>query len=741
MTRIEPSTNGKHTEAVEKAAPQKAKKAAPKKAKKAAPQKAKRARWSCRLEVQPPNGRSALSTIIVTLPGGRSESDKADLDRIPEQEKLAKRLGKRLKKDPDQVWEKISKALQEARQQAAIANEQAAQTEAAPALMPEAVAGEYLILGGVIHRRRETPAGPPVLTPLCNFRARIVEEVARDNLVSRAVSLAVEGNLADGRQLPRVDVSGADFAVMNWILPHWGTLPVVYAGLGTKDHLRTAIQLFSLQGGALVQRIVYTHLGWRRHGERWVYLHLGGAISADGNLPDVPVELPHDLRHYILPDPPTGPELITAVRASLACLAGLAGANVVYPLLATVYRAALGDTDFGVHLLGRTGTFKTELLALAEQHYGPAMDVRHLPANWSSTGNALENIAFDAKDAVLAVDDFAPCGGSTDIARAHKEADRILRAQGNHSGRQRMRSGGGNRETHSPRGLILSTGEERPRGHSLQARLQIIEVAPEDVKAARLTECQRDAASGLYAQSMAGFLKWVAPRYEDVKAKVRTLAQKLRDGTNHKGRHRRTASITGELLAGWNAFLEFAEAAGAISPEERNTYWNAAVKAMGDVAERQAAYHETADPARQFVRLLSAVLSSGRAYLEDVGGGMPVPGADAYGWRQRGTEAWFAEGRRIGWVAMDGILLEPEAAFAEVQRLASEQGESLPVGPTTLWKRLHEHKLLAVVDEKRNRLTIRRTVCGTQHTVLCLSNGAVPAQETVQTVQTVQQET
>jgi hypothetical protein len=34
-----------------------------------------------------------------------------------------------------------------------------------------------------------------------------------------------------------------------------------------------------------------------------------------------------------------------------------------------------------------------------------------LPAAWSSTGNALEVLAFHAKDALLVIDDFAPGSG------------------------------------------------------------------------------------------------------------------------------------------------------------------------------------------------------------------------------------------------------------------------------------------------------------------------------------------
>ena len=51
--------------------------------------------------------------------------------------------------------------------------------------------------------------------------------------------------------------------------------------------------------------------------------------------------------------------------------------------------------------------------------------------------NALEALAFSAADAVLVVDDFAPTSTAGDIDRAHRDADRLLRAQGNRSGRLR----------------------------------------------------------------------------------------------------------------------------------------------------------------------------------------------------------------------------------------------------------------------------------------------------------------
>src|SRR5262249_57001791 len=106
------------------------------------------------------------------------------------------------------------------------------------------------------------------------------------------------------------------------------------------------------------------------------------------------------------------------------------------------------------------------------------MDARPLPASWSSTGNALEGLAFTAKDALLVVDDFCPTGSTGDVQRYHKEADRLFRGQGNRAGRQRMRADTTLRPDKPPRGLALSTGEDVPRGQSLRARLLVLDVSP-----------------------------------------------------------------------------------------------------------------------------------------------------------------------------------------------------------------------------------------------------------------------
>src|SRR5262249_1845931 len=57
-------------------------------------------------------------------------------------------------------------------------------------------------------------------------------------------------------------------------------------------------------------------------------------------------------------------------------------------------------------------------------------------------------------------------------------------------------------------------------------------------------------------------------------------------------------------------------------------------------------------------------------------------------------------------------------AYAEANRLAGEQGDSLGITMTTLHRRLNEGHLLASVDAKRSRLTVRRVLAGSRRDVL-----------------------
>src|SRR5262249_42526065 len=152
---------------------------------------------------------------------------------------------------------------------------------------------------------------------------------------------------------------------------------------------------------------------------------------------------------------------------------------------------------------------------------------------------------------------FAPTGSRSDVQRMHRDADRVLRAQGNRSGRQRMRRDSSLQSTKSPRGLIVSTGEDVPRGQSLRARMLILDVAPGMVQWGKLTDCQNAAATGSYALALAGYIHWLAGFAGSGRTRLPDEIRALRQQALQGG-HRRIPDITANLALGMQYFLAYA---------------------------------------------------------------------------------------------------------------------------------------------------------------------------------------
>ena len=499
---------------------------------------------------------------------------------------------------------------------------------------------------------------------------------------------------------------------MSWALNRLGPQAIVYPG--QQQHARTAIQCLS---DTVTQERVFGHLGWTEHEQEWVYLHAGGGVGICGLRSDVQVELPDALQLCKI-EPPADPAVIvSAVRSSLQLLC-LAPNRITLPLLAAVHRAALGDVDFGIFLTGRTGTFKTALAALCQQHFGAGMDASQLPANFSSTANALEGLAFCAKDAVMVVDDFVPIGGHGDPV-LQGVGERLFRGAGNHQGRSRLGANGRVRSSLRPRALILATGEEVPRGQSLRGRMLIVEIAPGEVNVSELSKCQKAAQEGQFAAAMGAYLMWIAPRYQELKSQLQKRVQALLlDFQDHRETHTRLPKIIAELQSGWELWLQFAREAGALGATDETDLRERGKKTLNEVALLQNPYQQASDPALCFLARIRGALSAGRAHVADRYGDVPNR-PKAWGWQHNeASERWLPQGIRIGWVLGDDLFLESTAAYQVAQQSAGS--ERLSVSEQTLRYRLRDHGLLVSTDPGRQMLLVRRTLGGCARNVLHL---------------------
>jgi hypothetical protein len=550
----------------------------------------------------------------------------------------------------------------------------------------------------------------------------------------------VEAHLGTHKKV--VNLAAEDVRSPQWALDAFGAAARVYPR--TREHLFTAIQTVS---GEVPRSRVYTHTGWRKPRKGWVYLHAGGAIGpvsgavssahpgevapakppsdqataepgTVGPVPHMRVELPSDLGRMVLPAPPSTARLRVVVGASLRLL-DVAPDDVTIPAYATMIRAVLGAVDFTTQIAGPTGAGKTAVAALLQQHFGSEMDASHLPASWASTANANEFVAFHAKDALLVVDDFAPTGSQYDVDRLHAQAERFLRAAANRVGRGRLRPDATMRPTRGPRGMVLSTGEDVPRGQSLRARVFVIDMAKGQLDWTRLSACQRDADAGHYAEAMSGFIAWLVPRYSKVQRVVGKLDDRWRVAATTSGQHPRVATTTGKLAVAFACWGRYAQAVGAITKHERKALWQRGWSALQQVGRTQGSYQRASDPVERFFDLLRAAMVGGQAHVTTLTGRVPGnPGA--WGWRQPPGGFPVPAGDRVGWLDGEDLYLEPHKTYQVVQKLAKDGGESISIGASALHKRLADRKLLVSTDKARDRLTVRKQIDGGRRPVLHL---------------------
>ncbi len=546
---------------------------------------------------------------------------------------------------------------------------------------------------------------------LANFTAQIVSEQVVDDGAERKRYMVISGRTETG-PLPDAKIPCGQFASMSWVNAEWGNGAQIAPGFGTKDHLRYSIQVLS---GSIPCQTVYEHTGWREIGGQWDYFSQGAVIGAGGICPDINIALSGNLADYELSLPA---DPASAVHASLTMLE-IAPPPIATPLFLAPYRALLGEAlpiTFSLFLAGVTGSRKSEAAAQVQAHFGRRWHGKHLPGSFASTANALERAAFCAKDAPMVIDDFCPQGNATDIAKMHQTADRIFRAQGNQSGRQRMNPDGSLRPVYYPRGLIVATGEDIPRGQSLRGRLLILEFTAETVNLSALTTLQDHAVNGRLAEAVGCFCQWLAPRIPELKRQLPERRNQLRNEISASA-HTRHPETLAELMITAELFAEFASAQGVNLPGDWLADISAALLETGRDQHQAIAAEE---PAARFVRLVESALASGRCHLKPMDG-QSLPNLEdftSYGWQlqtvglgKNERQDWHECGPAIGRFkrgdSSPGIYLDPESSYGLVQRLAAEQGHSIPLQQRSLVKALHAKGYLLTRNEPHFTLKVK----------------------------------
>jgi len=550
-----------------------------------------------------------------------------------------------------------------------------------------------------------------IYKPICNFEAYIRDEISIDDGAIVTKSFRIEGRSDDGSNLPSVQVSASDFDTMKWILPAWGARANIFPRM--KEEVKSAIQSVSIRG--MKTKKAYGHLGWRQIDGEWYYIHAGGAIGRNGPVEGIGVQLSvPSFRDYLLPEV-AADEVVEANRASLKLLE-VADHSISLRLAAVVSLAPLTEiipATFSEYIVGESGSLKTQLTALQQAHFGAAWSGRptHLPTGWRSTLNALERLAFVAKDAIMVVDDFAPSSSRGEKMKMDQKAASLLRGQANKDARTRMNADTSIKQSYEPRCMVITSGEDLPPGQSIAPRMLIINLNKGDVDVEKLTELQALSSQGWLAKSMAAYIQWIAEHFEELQSElpVRVEFYMKEFGSEMRGIHLRSPEQAAILITAWDTRLRFMVESGTLTQDQATDLLAGFYLAMLNTAEEQASVQVDEDPCERFIELLKTAFSMGQAHLADSVNDDDKPiDPDRWGWIKKGTvieadgqkkEYWQARGARIGWVDKMGIYLEPGSAYLICQDIAGGQGQPIAFREKTLWKRL-KSKGYSIAKEK-----------------------------------------
>ena len=251
------------------------------------------------------------------------------------------------------------------------------------------------------------------------------------------------------------------------------------------------------------------------------------------------------------------------------------------------------------------------MAGLILNHFGE-FDRVTLPGNWESTANHLERRAFLLKDSLFVIDEYVPTGlNRRDI---ETKASRILRGQGNLSGRNRLKSDLTERPAFYPRGIIVSTGEEHPPGQSLLARTIVIELSRDDIDIDLLTTLQQQADR--FAHAMAGYIPWLAPQMDDMPRLLKETFLGTRARATIENEHLRIPEAAAHLWLRVHSALTYAQEIGAVGSKEADHILDDCWGAFIQIAKDQTVLVEEEQPLRRFLGVLHTMVTQGRAIIK-----------------------------------------------------------------------------------------------------------------------------
>lgn len=514
---------------------------------------------------------------------------------------------------------------------------------------------------------------------LLNGVVEAVSEVTKDNGQDVERCLNVVFHCANGKAFP-AQISTKD--IYNGNFQHAFGIDFRPAVGNTK--LKYIADSVLAQADYTPRITIYQQTGWRQIGGKWVFLHSGGAIGAEG----VTVELSGRSEQYYFPET-ASPQRWDTLKLFL----NVAPKHIVYPLLAIVAlsplceasRRAGHEPSFVMWLQGVTGSLKSTLAALALNWFGEDWNNKSLPASFKDTANYLEKQGFLLADVLTVIDDYYPATNRTEAAKMTTTAQAIARAWGDRVGRNRMNADTSLKRGYPARGMLLVTGEDAPAvGQSGAARNFVVEIKAGDVRLDVLSQIQANTRH--LSEIMRGFIEWLAPQYEQFPQQLKERFLSLRTQAQSSN-HGRTTEATAHLQIGIEMFSRFMADNGQLSQEQADALQADTWCVFGALAEEQTRRILQDKPTALFISALKELLDT-KAYS--------VISMDA---------AYGIDGgmNTLGYKDENYYYLFPDTVYKAVRQFYNQADRNFPLTKNQLYRHLAIEGLIYPSDKQSTR--------------------------------------
>ena len=236
--------------------------------------------------------------------------------------------------------------------------------------------------------------------------------------------------------------------------------------------------------------------------------------------------------------------------------------------------------------------------------------------------------------------------------------------------------------------MVICTGEDLPTGHSIQARLVIIEVDRERLNLPVVTELQ--ARGDRLAHAMRGYIEWLQPAIPQLKKEMLARLGRIRGELFQIGSHLRQADALAQLRGAFELLLEFAEHVGAVDASRAAELRATARHTLRGIGEAQGGLLRDLEPAERFMSVLGTLLEQRRVRLV-----------------RKGTSPRADDVEAVGWYDEDFAYLLPEAARRRVATFLRESGEARAHSAHALHKALVRKGFVLPGPDHRPEMQVR----------------------------------